>query len=183
MHPHLLQLLDNYASRYPEESETVERFRRFVEENEDCFERSLQQGHITGSAWIIDEAGRRTLLTHHAKLNLWLQTGGHADGNTDALAVARLEAEEESGLQTLDTVSSEIFDLDIHPIPERPNEPAHFHYDVRFLLRNTGDEQYIVSEESHDLAWVAMDKLEDYTTEHSMLRMRDKALALATKIS
>jgi len=31
-----------------------------------------------------------------------------------------------------------------------------------------------VSEESHDLAWVPMDKILDYTDEESILRMIDK---------
>jgi 8-oxo-dGTP pyrophosphatase MutT (NUDIX family) len=88
------------------------------------------------------------------------------------------EAVEESGLTSLEVVCEEIFDLDVHGIPARKNEPAHFHYDVRFLFRQTGAEDYIVSEESHDLAWVPMAELESYTSEWSMRRMRDKAVRI-----
>ncbi|MEM6916235.1 MAG: NUDIX hydrolase [Verrucomicrobiota bacterium] len=144
----------------------------------DCFERSLEVGHITGSAWIVDSAGKRTLLTHHRKLNLWLQPGGHADGNANVLAVALQEGLEETGLGALEPVTTEILDIDIHGIPERKGEPSHFHYDVRFLLRQDGEDSYTVSEESHDLAWVPMEDLEEYTEEWSMRRMRKKALAL-----
>ena len=31
------------------------------------------------------------------------------------------------------------FDLDIHQIPERSDEPAHFHLDVRYLLSDDGE--------------------------------------------
>ncbi|HVW90810.1 MAG TPA: hypothetical protein VHC01_15215, partial [Gaiellaceae bacterium] len=31
------------------------------------------------------------------------------------------------------------FDLDIHLIPERPDEPAHHHLDVRYLLVGRGE--------------------------------------------
>lgn len=170
----LLQLLAKYRERFPDERDRVDQFIDFVNRNPDCFERSLEEGHITGSGWIVDEAGARTLLTHHRKLDLWLQPGGHADGESDVLSVALKECLEETALPGLRPVSEEIFDIDIHGIPARKDEPAHFHYDVRFLFRNVGSDNYVVTEESHDLAWVEMSRLEDYTTEWSMRRMRDK---------
>ena len=170
----LLSLLATYRDRFPDERDRVDQFADFVRRNPDCFERSLEEGHITGSGWIVDASGTRTLLTHHRKLDLWLQPGGHADGENDVLSVAMKECLEETALSGLEPVSEEIFDLDIHGIPARKTEPAHFHYDVRFLFQNRGDEDYVVTEESHDLAWVEMDRLEDYTTEWSMRRMRDK---------
>lgn len=173
----LLTLLKTYRLRYPAEADAAMRFEDFVKRNSDCFERSLQKGHITASAWIVDKSGTRTLMTHHRKLNLWLQPGGHADGETDVMKVALTEVQEETGLTSFEPVSVEIFDLDIHGIPARKEDPAHFHYDVRFLIQNSADDNYIVSEESHDLAWVEMNKLEEYTDEWSMRRMRDKAIA------
>jgi 8-oxo-dGTP pyrophosphatase MutT (NUDIX family) len=173
----LLDLLDSYPRRHPGEDGLVRRFREFVTAHPDCFERSLAVGHITGSAWILDTAGERVLLTHHRKLDRWLQPGGHADGDADVLAVARREGHEETGLETLRVADPDIFDLDIHLIPARGAEPAHFHYDVRFLLQDTGPGTFIVSEESHDLAWVPLDDLHRYTDEESMHRMREKCLA------
>ncbi|MBL9159110.1 MAG: NUDIX hydrolase [Verrucomicrobiales bacterium] len=173
----LLDLLDRYAARYPGEAETANRFRDFVARAEACFERRLAEGHITGSAWIVDGSGSRVLLTHHRKLDRWLQPGGHADGDPDVLAVAMREGLEETGLTSLEAVSPEIFDLDIHPIPARGEDPEHYHYDVRFLLRDVGSGDYIVSEESHDLAWVPLEDLERYSDEESMRRMREKCNA------
>ncbi len=171
----LLLLLDRYAPLHPDEADVVERFRDFVERNPECFERSLREGHVTGSAWILDRAGERVLLTHHRKLNRWLQPGGHADGDPDVLAVSSREAFEETGLASLEPVGQGIFDLDIHAIPARGEEAGHFHYDVRFLLRDKGDGKFIVSGESHDLAWVPLGELERFTDEESMLRMRKKS--------
>lgn len=172
----LLELLEDYALRYPEESATVRAFQSFVGAESECFERSLLKGHITGSGWIVDASGTRTLLTHHRKLNVWLQPGGHADGDPDVLAVAMKECHEETGLDDIAPVSTAIFDLDIHPIPSRGEVPSHLHYDVRFLVRDSGSGHYTVTEESHDLAWVAHAELESYTTEISMMRMRDKVV-------
>lgn len=174
----LLDLLGKYRERHSGEADRTDQFVDFVESHPDCFERSLEIGHITGSAWIVDSTGRKTLLTHHRKLNIWLQPGGHADGNPDVLAVAMDEGLEETGLAELEPVTKEILDIDIHGIPERKGEPSHFHYDVRFLLQQRGGENYIVSEESHDLAWVEMEELERYTVEWSMRRMRRKAIDL-----
>ena len=167
----LLDQLSDYQAAHTGEAETVERFIRFVASQPECFERSLAIGHITGSAWIVTPDGSEVLLTHHRKLDRWLQLGGHADGDPDVVAVALKEAREESGLEDFELVGDGIFDLDIHPIPARKNEPEHLHYDVRYVFRATGQTDFTVSEESHDLRWVPIDEVQTLTTEESMLRM------------
>lgn len=170
----LLSLIQHYKNRFPGEVSMPERLEQFVLDNADCFERSLLIGHVTGSAWILDKHNEKTLLTHHRKLNKWLQPGGHADGDSLVSRVAMREALEESGLNDLILVSDEIFDIDIHLIPARKDEPEHYHYDCRFLIQCTGDETYSVSHESHDLAWIALLEIKKYTDEPSILRMVEK---------
>lgn len=169
----ILDLFGIYLERFPDEAATVRRIREFVAAHTDCFRRQLLEGHVTGSAWILDRTRTRTLLTHHRKLAIWVQPGGHADGDPDVAAVALREATEESGIDDLTLLSPEIFDIDIHRIPARSKEPEHFHYDCRFLIQ-AGHEQYTVSEESYDLAWIGLDRIADYTTEPSILRMVEK---------
>jgi hypothetical protein len=82
----------HYQVRYPEETAVLDRISSFVDANTDCFSRELAVGHITGSAWILDSTGTRALLTHHKKLNIWVQLGGHADGDPDVEQVAYREA-------------------------------------------------------------------------------------------
>ena len=168
----LLSLIDDYAQRRPQEAGVVERFVGFINEHERCFERDCWAGHITGSCWLINEAGSHVLLTHHRKLGKWLQLGGHSDGDPDTLAVARREAQEESGLDIV-TTGSGIFDLDVHEIPARKSDPAHYHYDVRFALQADSD-RFTVSAESLELAWVPVDDLSTYSGEESLLRMQRK---------
>ncbi len=103
----------------------------FIDSHPDCFERSCQVGHITGSAWIVNRAGDRVLLTHHRKLGRWLQPGGHSDGDPDTLEVALREAREESGLDVR-ALDEAIFDLDVHLIPARGHEPAHLKHPLIF---------------------------------------------------
>lgn len=148
----------------------------FVEKHPDCAERSLVIGHLTGSAWIVDPSRKRTLLTHHRKLNKWLQLGGHADGELDPLAVSLREAREESGLQNLRVVSDRVFDVDRHAIPARGNEPEHWHYDIRFMIEADPAGVLQISDESHDLAWIELSRMSEYNAEESMMRMAHKTL-------
>ena len=173
---HLLALLSRYQQAYPDESACVERFIAFVSGYPNCFERSLSIGHVTGSAWLMNQAQTHVLLTLHKNLNKWLQLGGHADGNPHVLDVAIREAQEESGLSECAVLSENIFDIDIHAIPQHDEEAEHFHYDVRFAVHSTDSEEYQVSDESHDLAWVKIQDVQQLTQEESMLRMVRKWL-------
>jgi 8-oxo-dGTP pyrophosphatase MutT (NUDIX family) len=173
----LLESLAEYAVRYPGESDTVERFTAFLVGEPRCFERDCFSGHVTGSAWLVNVASTHVLLTHHRKLNRWLQLGGHSDGDHDLLRVACREAVEESGLAVVPALNS-LFDIDIHPIPARRGDPAHLHYDARFALRVVDSERYRLSDESHALRWVAIRDLATVTTEPSMLRMAGKWLGV-----
>lgn len=180
----LLAELSQYASAYPEELAFRDRFVQLIETHDNCFERSLLLGHITGSAWVVNPEMTHAFLTHHAKLNKWLQPGGHADGDENVARVAMKEAEEETGMADLKLHSPLIFDLDIHPIPERKGIPAHEHFDIRYLILANKDQSYEVSEESHDLAWIPMDDLANYTGHNnSILRMVEKTNVLSGKMS
>ena len=168
----LVDLLERYSLLAKEENATVVKFQKFIADHEDCFERSCAPGHITGSSWIVDESQKFTLLTHHRKLGKWFQLGGHADGLSNVFFVAMKEAKEESGLQKISALSEEIFDIDVHLIPDKSG--GHYHYDVRFLFQADISEKLIVSNESKDLAWVSLDLLDNFSQEPSVLRMRKK---------
>jgi 8-oxo-dGTP pyrophosphatase MutT (NUDIX family) len=174
----LLQKLKTYTPLDDLEERYLADFIQFVQTHADCFERSLEIGHITGSAWLVDPTGTKVLLTHHKKLDRWLQLGGHADGEPDILAVAYREAREESGIEAIRVVSEAIFDLDIHPIPAHKKEPAHYHYDVRFALQVYDSCAFTVSAESKNLAWIEVDELPHLVTDESILRMQRKWQAM-----
>ena len=75
--------LDEYLRSWPEEATTLPAFRQLLADPGDPFVRENLQAHFTGSAWVVSADGARTLLTHHRKLERWLQPGGHADGDRD----------------------------------------------------------------------------------------------------
>lgn len=158
MNTTVIQQLQNYVRTFPKHAEVTRAFMAFARSGPDVYSRSRLDGHFTASCWLVSKDGLRVLLTHHCKLKRWLQLGGHADGDPDLIAVALREAEEESGLSDL-SIEPVIFDLDAHQIPARGAEPEHTHWDVRFVLRCAGAEQFRVSAESIDLAWVPVTKL------------------------
>ena len=169
--------LDRYRTRWPSEAATVDLFLALLAEGFAAFRRERLAGHFTASAWVVAADGARTLLTHHRKLGLWLQPGGHADGDTELPRAALKEAEEETGLPGL-RIESGIFDLDRHWIPEHKGVPAHWHYDVRYVVHAGADEAFVVSEESHALAWREIAELaQEETADASVRRMAQKWLS------
>ncbi|MCA9543995.1 MAG: NUDIX hydrolase [Myxococcales bacterium] len=161
--PHRQRLLDLLAAHAPADAaEAADRARMiaFVQANPDCFGKANPTGHITGSAFVVDPAGR-VLMTHHAKLNRWLQVGGHSEPHEhDPAQTALREAREESGLPDLTFLGPPVpLDLDIHIIPARKADAAHDHLDVRYALRTAQPEAIARSDESHALRWFTLAEL------------------------
>jgi 8-oxo-dGTP pyrophosphatase MutT (NUDIX family) len=137
----LQSALEHHVATDAREEEDRVRMLRCAVEHGDPFDRRLAVGHFTGSAFVIDGAGR-LLLTHHRKLGIWVQLGGHAEAERRGEAVALREAREESGLHHLGFHPAlrdaggepRLLDVDIHGIPARRDEPAHEHWDLRYLF-------------------------------------------------
>ena len=72
-----------------------------------------------------------------------------------------------------------IFDLDIHPIPNRKDFQEHLHYDVRYLVQANIADELILSDESLDVAWINLDELPTFTENNSSInRMVEKVKLL-----
>ena len=188
IHQYSKKLTALFHQNYNEQNEIIHNFNQFINTNPNCFSRDNLPGHITGSAFVVNQNFDKVLFTYHAKLKKWLQLGGHAEGEIIVQNVALKEACEESGIDEFDFIDilnfpaisttthfHEIipFDLDIHLIPERKTEPAHYHYDVRFILV-AKHEDFKISEESLDLKWISLNDVFNYTMEKSTLRQVHK---------
>ena len=158
------------------EAEALRAILSFLAAEGDPFSRHNPRGHITGSAVVCDAAGSRFLLVRHVRLGRWLQPGGHAraEGRT-VLETAMREAGEETGVAGLEApLGDEVLHVDVHEIPGRGAEPAHRHYDVRYLVaaplaapagRWAGD-----GSEVSGVGWFDAGELEALALDHSLRR-------------
>jgi 8-oxo-dGTP pyrophosphatase MutT (NUDIX family) len=119
---------------------------------------------------------------HHAKLDKWLQPGGHADGDENLIGVAKKELYEETGLVNFTYSNSNIFDLDIHTIPIKKDIPEHFHYDVRFHFIANNPSEIQKNHESLDLKWIDLSQVQEVcNNEKSIMRMVEKTIQMNLK--
>jgi 8-oxo-dGTP pyrophosphatase MutT (NUDIX family) len=143
---------------------------RFAAELEQPFARDQAGAHFTASACVVDPAGERTCLVHHAKLGRRLQPGGHieADDANPAQGALR-EAREETGLDVrLHPFAPRPLDVDIHEIPAFGDEPAHLHLDLRYLVVGEG-------EPGEGAAWYGFDEALAGADEDALRRLLQKA--------
>ena len=172
----LVNALHHYRTVFANEHAYIDTIQKLLL-TERCFHRDHMPAHITASAWITDSNQQLVLLTHHAKLDAWLQPGGHADGDDDVMRVVMREASEETGLINLTLHGEDIFDIDIHTIPAYQSVPEHKHYDIRFHFTANPHEALTITRESKDLKWIPLSSLEDYTSNASIIRMRSKTFS------
>jgi 8-oxo-dGTP pyrophosphatase MutT (NUDIX family) len=169
----IISLLEQYEPTFEEERFYRKLMLAYAKSNPiSWWQRSLLDGHFTGSAWVLNPDRSKALLIHHRGLDKWFQPGGHAE-ETDVslIEAARREAQEECGLGVLELVENTIFDLDIHIIPAKKEIPEHLHYDVRFLFQAASETLQGDEAELNDLAWVSLKELMNRDLQQSVRRM------------
>jgi 8-oxo-dGTP pyrophosphatase MutT (NUDIX family) len=147
----------------------------FVDAHPDALHRSCTEGHLTGSAMVVDPTTERFLFMLHAKVGRWLQPGGHADGDGALPGVALREAEEETGIDGLRVVTPAV-DLDVH-LFVAPGEPSHLHLDTRYLVVAPPGAVANGNHESRGLRWTGLDDLPGLDPDPGTVRLAQRALA------
>jgi 8-oxo-dGTP pyrophosphatase MutT (NUDIX family) len=141
----------------PDQQQLRADYLAFLADHDDAMWRECRIGHLTASALVMDEVRSRVLLTLHPKVGRWLQLGGHCEpGDASLLEAARREAVEESGIAAV-LISAQPLRLDRHPVPCAGAMSEHL--DVQYLAIVSDDAQEVMSEESDDLRWFALDAL------------------------
>lgn len=147
----------------------------------DLFLRWPSKAHVTGSAWILNEACSHTLLIGHAKYGIFVPPGGHTDPGENPQQAAWREASEETGIekQHLRPIGN-LLDVDVHEIPanEKRGEGRHWHCDARYPFIASAEAKVNLNlEECTDVKWVPLSELLE-SADQSLRRLAQKSLEL-----
>lgn len=177
----ILDLLTHVKPADKQEEKSVQKIRELISCHKNIFERECLKAHLTASALIVNPQTKMVLLHLHKKLKMWLQFGGHADGETDLSAVALKESMEETGLKDLKFFQNKKIplDIDLQIIPKNDDVEEHYHLDFRYLLlTQTIQTPTPNANESQDLKFFSFIELEQIINklDPALKRLIKKAL-------
>lgn len=152
----------------------------FINNNDNWYSRENITGHITASAFILNNELTNALLIFHNKHKKWLAPGGHIDSGENSLNAAIRESFEEVGINNLQLLKTDIFDIDIHKIPSALKngiiESEHWHFDIRYLFRTQPQSQvHLNAIEACGFKWPSLNEL-SYNSDPSISRQAQKSL-------
>ncbi len=137
----ILETVDAYTRRFPAEAAALAELRELVGAGGPVTSRKHTPGHITAGALLIRDD--RLLVVRHKVFDIWVMPGGHIDETNESLrAAAQRELIEEAGVAEADLFLLSQWpgdlplDIGRHSISPRPekNEPAHIHWDIRYVF-------------------------------------------------
>ena len=143
---------------------------RWINSGADILTRENEVAHLTASAWVMSPDRTKVLMAYHNLYDSWAWLGGHADGETDLLAVALREAEEESGIGAVHPVTEEILSIETLCVEGHEKRgryvPCHLHLNVTYLLEADPDQPLRVKpDENSAVAWIAVEDIPKKSTE------------------
>ncbi|WP_406410981.1 NUDIX hydrolase [Streptomyces sp. NBC_01614] len=162
---HIRTTLTAYLDQHPEDKREIDVIRGLLDDSDDLTSRKTSPGHATAGAILVGPDGR-ILHIHHNVTKLWLLPGGHLEPSDEThLQAAGRELTEETGIppHVVTPLGEVPLHVDVHPIDANPakDEPAHQHFDFRFLFRTTADIGELQTEGVSDAAWRTIDEITD----------------------
>ena len=177
----LLEQLKAYAPYNEQETNDKEVMIKLLEKESDIFTRENEVAHFTASSWLVNKEHTKVLMIYHNIYHSWSWTGGHADGDTDLLAVAMREAMEETGVKTITPVGEDIFSIEILTVDGHIKRgkyvPSHLHLNVTYLLEaDEAEVLHIKQDENSGVAWFTLEEALEKCSEPWMIEWVYKKL-------
>ena len=143
---------------------------RWIDIGTDILTRENKVAHLTASAWVMSPDRTKVLMAYHNLYDSWAWLGGHADGESDLLAVALREAEEESGVGAVRPATEDILSVETLCVEGHEKRgryvPCHLHLNVTYLLEADPDQPLRVKpDENSAVAWIAVEDIPKKSTE------------------
>lgn len=146
--------------------------------------RSCELAHMTASSIIVSPDRTKTLMAFHKIYQSWAWTGGHADGESDFEAIARREAQEETGITGLRRLGAGIASMEILPVMAHIKRGAqvgtHLHLNVSYLFE--ADDTLplrVAQDENSAVGWIGVADLARQVSEPMMIPIYEKLLKRA----
>lgn len=169
----LKEMIEKFVPFNEQEESDKELMLKYINDFSDVLTRENPLCHFTSSNWIVNKDRTKILMIYHNIYNSWAWTGGHADGDSNLLHVARKEAEEETGLDNLKLLSDGIYALQILTVDPHIKRgkfiSSHLHLDCCFLFE--ADESEIIrikEDENSGVKWIDIDEACIVTNEEKM---------------
>ncbi|MBQ3587567.1 MAG: NUDIX hydrolase [Oscillospiraceae bacterium] len=145
----------------------------FMERNPDCLLRSNTAAHFAATAWVVNRQRTKVLMVYHNIYNSWAWSGGHADGESDLMAVARKEIAEETGLQEITPLLDGIFAINVltveRHIKKGQHISSHLHMDVEYLFEADDSLPLKIKEDENSaVGWIEISRINEFVTEEKM---------------
>ena len=180
------QLYIKYLRAHPNEAEKLQILSEHLASQANMISRKNFEGHITASAFVINEHTKQVLLLEHKTLSKFLQPGGHIEEkDISLLDAAQREVREETGFKRNElTLKAAVpndpsvpFDIDTHRIPanEKKLESEHFHHDFRYIFTTKKGNVEPGPGESSNYKWIDW---EDFLDMPAFRTVADKISAI-----
>lgn len=146
---------------------------------DDILTRNNELCHFTVSNWITNKNHNKILMIYHNIYNSWAWTGGHADGDSNLLRVAKKKAYEETGIKNLTLLTPDIASIEIltvNPHIKRGRYvSSHLHLNCTYIFE--ADEKDLIrikEDENSNVGWIDISKINDVVNEEHMKPIYEK---------
>ena len=167
----LRQQIAAYVPFNEQEARDKSVFLDWLGSGRDILTRENEVAHLTASAWVVSPDRKSVLMAYHNLYDSWAWLGGHADGESNLLAVALREAREESGIEDVRPVTEAILSIETLCVNGHEKRgryvPSHLHLNVTYLLEaDSAQALRAKPDENSAVAWIAVEDIAKKSTEH-----------------